>query len=261
MPPKPTPPPSASRPSPPTFASWRQADWCRSRSRSATSRSMRCACWPPPGQRCIAPASPIRGACRAVSLGLGRARAAVARSLVRRPHRRAAEILRRPFVRRLLVSGHQRRRRARRHLQRPAGGLLRQRRGAVGRWPGRLHRRRGRRGACRRRNALRCGLQPGAGDAGPTVFLRRAATGPARHLAAPAGDPAAGGDRRAGEPGGAGAGGGDRRAGAAGAAGGAAPAACRPRRAAARRDLFPRTGSRLPVHRDRTDRACQLLAE
>ena len=33
------------------------------------------------------------------------------------------------------------------------------------------------------------------------------------------------------------------------------------RRAAARRDLFPRAGSRLPVHRDRADRACQLLAE
>ena len=46
--------------------------------------------------------------------------------LVRRAHRRAAEILRRPVVRHVLVSRHRRRRRARRHLQRPAGGVLRQ---------------------------------------------------------------------------------------------------------------------------------------
>ena len=48
------------RRSPATCARWRRAASCPSRSRSATFRSMRCACWRPCARRCWPPASPIR---------------------------------------------------------------------------------------------------------------------------------------------------------------------------------------------------------
>ena len=59
---RPTPRPSAARRSSPTCVSWRRTGWCRSRSRSAISRSTPCACCPPFAPRCWRPASTIRAA-------------------------------------------------------------------------------------------------------------------------------------------------------------------------------------------------------
>ena len=60
MPPRPTRARSPTRRSSPTCTRWRRTGWCRSRSRSATSRSMPCACWRRCGRRCWPPASTIR---------------------------------------------------------------------------------------------------------------------------------------------------------------------------------------------------------
>ena len=82
------------------------------------------------------------GAHRGLSLCLERAHPAVQPPLGRRAHRRGAQVLRRALVRRVVVSGHGSGRRARQHLQRPAGGVVRQRRGHLGR-ARRFDRRRG----------------------------------------------------------------------------------------------------------------------
>ncbi len=116
---------------------------CPSRCRSAISRSMRCACWRRRGRHCWRPASAIR---RRIpwSIAPPGARASCCRTDAWDAGRIATlrQVLRRAFVRRVVVSGDRPGGRARQHLQRPAGGVVRQRRGDL-RWPGRLHRRRG----------------------------------------------------------------------------------------------------------------------
>ena len=200
------------------------------------------------------------GAHRGLSLRLERADHAVQPPLERRTHRHAADVLRRTFVRCVVVSGHGSRRRAREHLQRPAGGFVCQRRSHLRR-PGRFHRRRSARGAGRCRDTIAVGVQPGADHAGPAVLLCRAAPGSARYDPEAAGDPAAGRDRRAGQSRGAGAGGGVRGSGAAGAARRVAPTAPAGDRTAAADRVFPHAGPGLPVHRDLHDREGQSVAE
>ena len=84
-----------------------------------------------------------------------------------RADRRAAQVLRRSFVRRVVVSGHGSGRRARQHLQRPAGGVVRQRRGHLG-GPGRFDRRRG---------APRCWPMRRRHRASPSTWRRSRSTG------------------------------------------------------------------------------------
>ena len=151
-------------------------------------------------------------ACGGLPLGLERPHPAVARRLGRRAHRRGAQAsatTARSTCRwypGIDVAG-----RARRHLQRPAGGILREGRGTVGR-PGRLHRRRGRRGAGGQPTAPRarrstCARSRSTGRIFYAVLrldqlgtlLRRLEILPQAEIGG------------AGEPGGAGAGGGDRR--------------------------------------------------
>ena len=100
----------APRRSPPICTPWRRTASSRSRSRSATSRSMPCACWRPPAPGCWPPASPTRAQHVMVYRSAWNVRILLSAHLGRGAHRHAAEILRRPLVRRVLVSRHRRRR-------------------------------------------------------------------------------------------------------------------------------------------------------
>ena len=244
MPPRPTRQRSPCRRSPAICARWRRAASCPSRSRSATFRSMRCACSAPPARRCWQPASPIR---RRISWCY-RSAWGVRILLSNRPWDAARIAAVRQFCdeRSFDVSwypGHRLRGRARQHLQRPAGGFVRQRRGRPPTGPDDAIADEAGAVLAGTADAVARRIQPGADHAGPAVLLRRAAAGSARHDPEAAGDPAAGGDRRAGQSGRAGAGGGDRRAGAAGAAGRAA-AGCACRRSGVLRPIvyFPALG-------------------
>ncbi len=131
------------------------------------------------------------GACHRLPVGLERPHPGLPRRLERRAHRRRPQILRRPLVRHVLVSRPGRREGARRHLQRPAGGVLRQGRGRIRR-SRRRDRRRGAGGPVRPAVAVARAIQPVADHVGQTVLLRRAAAGSHRHHPETAGDPAAG---------------------------------------------------------------------
>ena len=125
-------------------------------------------------------------------------------------HRRRARLLRRTVVRRVVLPRHRRGGRPRRHLQRPAGRQLRERRGDVRRRVGGRGGGRGRAGAAGRAQRVAGRLQPGADHPGPPVLLRDPAPRSASDDPETAGDPAAGRGRAARQPRGAAAGRRDR---------------------------------------------------
>ena len=181
--PRPTPTPSPPRRSPPICARSRRAASSRSRSRSASSRPMRCAmlatvrAGAARRRRGRSRRRTSSSTARAWNVRILRRHGAVRRGA----HRGGARILRRPLVRRLLLSRHRRRGGAGEHLQRPAGGLLRGGRGRVRRRVGRRGGRRGRAGAARRGDARRGrAFDLRADHARPAVLLLRAAARAAR---------------------------------------------------------------------------------
>ena len=229
--PTPTPPRSPRRRSSRLPARvWRRAGSSPSRSRSAISRSMPCACWRLCAPRCCPPASTIRPATSSSIAPPGTSASwypAMAGARARSPPRANSATTGRSTCPGIPAST----------WRRPAAGIYNDLpavsfdKGEVeSRRPGRCDRRRGAGRPVRPAVAVARAVQPVADHAGQAVLLRRAAAGPHRHHPEAAGNPAAGGGRRAGQPRGAGSGSGDRGAGAAG-------AACR-----ARADPAPRAG-------------------
>ena len=205
---------------------------------------MRCACWRRRGRHCWPPASAIRrripwsiappgarGSCCRTAPGSAE-RIATLRTFC---DERSFDVSWYPGMDPAAARAQ--------HLQRPAGGFVRQRRGRPP--TARTTPSPTRRDAvlADAADAVASGLQPGADHPGPAVLLCRAAAGSARHDPEAAGDPAAGRDRRAGQSRRAGPGGGDRGPGAAGAAG-SRRAGCACRRSGLLRPIvyFPALG-------------------